>query len=97
MTDNEKELMPCPFCGGDAVFDGYKIYLGHGDYTEEYSIHCSECRCNHRDSFKDPNDAIKAWNTRPQPRIEDTDVSDALDTLDAVDLELLSFESKNVA
>lgn len=56
----EKELLPCPFCGGEARLDV-------GDY---YNIGCANSNClmftvNKVRSCRDKDECIKSWNTRP--------------------------------
>lgn len=60
------ELLPCPFCGGEAYIDG----------TEDahFFVGCRDCFCNVGESydrdampehmFYTVEDAAKAWNTR---------------------------------
>lgn len=51
-----KELKPCPFCGGEA-FEYYS-----GSQFEFCEVVCKECGC--RSKRKTEAEAIKAWNTR---------------------------------
>jgi len=56
MTDsNATELLPCPFCGGEASARFY--------YKGRYAIHCDKCDA-HRDLSDTKAEAIEAWNTR---------------------------------
>ena len=60
-----KELKPCPFCGGEAT-------TSHGFNTagQYFFISCEECGCRTRDFYKwyDGENyeikAVEAWNTR---------------------------------
>ena len=53
MTDNRTtELLPCPFCGGEAL----PIYGGK-------RIMCLDCSLNTK-LYKTADEAIAAWNTR---------------------------------
>lgn len=51
-----KELKPCPFCGGEA-FEYYS-----GSQFEFCEVVCKECGC--RSKGKTEAEAIEAWNTR---------------------------------
>ena len=51
------ELKPCPFCGGEVVLQA----LYGGNYVE-----CGTCKCS-TERFVKIEDAIQAWNTRPNP------------------------------
>ena len=68
---SEIKLLPCPFCGGEAV-----IYHQSSKYTNRDGnyVHCMECGCRtklfecygnttktHEDTKQE---AIEAWNTR---------------------------------
>lgn len=51
------ELLPCPFCGGEA-----KIYQ---NYMGQYNIQCEKCRCVFWTKNCRRVDYVKiAWNTR---------------------------------
>ena len=50
------ELLPCPFCGGEAVFNTYRTTC---------SVDCPECRIGtYQVALDDYKAAIDAWNTR---------------------------------
>lgn len=55
----KNDLLPCPFCGGEAQTDYWDI--GKTMYTVE----CRACfgMCY---SLGDEKSAIKSWNTRPE-------------------------------
>ena len=56
---SELELLPCPFCGGEAKIATYD--WGHS--VKEYWIYCNPCDCaSGRCHSKEG--AINAWNTR---------------------------------
>ena len=70
MTDIQKsELLPCPFCGGEAEVE-VAVKRNECRYYEredpdEYRIVCTRCgACNSDRSFKDKAGQIKAWNNR---------------------------------
>ena len=69
MTDNRTtELLPCPFCGGEAVLD--KVDEG-ADYRPWfwYTVHCSnrDCVCASLcQEYETEAEAIAAWNTRAE-------------------------------
>ncbi len=68
MTEQPPELLPCPFCGGEAhhsedtvdMVGG--IALNGGHYI--YHIRNSGCRLDFTGYFRSKADAITAWNTR---------------------------------
>lgn len=58
----KEELMPCPFCGGDA-----RVYkdLCHTDLsTTFYTVICTKCGARTHNNFLE--DAIKKWNRRTE-------------------------------
>lgn len=71
------ELLPCPFCGGEAS----KESKGLGDayaYASEVSYTCKSCGCSraatgdtskggYADNSTVEKRALKAWNTRTPP------------------------------
>lgn len=73
MSDAERELKPCPFCGGEAS-DRESSYLGHGLHTNGPSwriVGCFECGIvfSERDAVGVPvilrrGWPAKMWNTR---------------------------------
>lgn len=79
MTDsNATELLPCPFCGGNAE-------IAEGMYTAwegGYSIRCRKCALTFgasgrlgevyewSSSFKTESEAIAAWNSRAERTCE---------------------------
>lgn len=57
------ELLPCPFCGGEAVFNTYRTTC---------SVDCPECRIGtYQVALDDYKAAIEAWNTRAEMSHED--------------------------
>jgi len=57
MTQPTIELLPCPFCGGKAVFDGN----GFGDYYAR----CVACGARSSDwHCEERGQAAERWNTR---------------------------------
>lgn len=67
MTDKETmpELLPCPFCGGDAICDIGMSPVG----SKNYFVYCPEHMFHEAEVFsKDGmNKAIERWNTRHNP------------------------------
>lgn len=63
---SEIKLLPCPFCGGEAIIQvisshTHEITKWLPDYNGEAIVEC-ECGCSiMRDTEEE---AIKAWNTR---------------------------------
>jgi hypothetical protein len=58
------ELLPCPFCGGEA---GLFEVKGIGNDLLGYTVGCTEAHCEIRPSITkdlDKEGVIKAWNTR---------------------------------
>lgn len=63
MTMISEELLPCPFCGGDAR-------LGiSGDYGDgDPQVHCDNLQCRISGPYCDTEaEAIAAWNLRTSP------------------------------
>ena len=61
-----KELKPCPFCGGKAVIN-HDTMFGSDNPTEYYRVYCTndECSMGCPDAlFDSEEEIIKDWNTR---------------------------------
>jgi Lar family restriction alleviation protein len=71
MMRHNKELKPCPFCGGQAIY--YHQSSKYTDYDGDY-VYCHKCGCRtklfvcfngtgktHNDTMKE---AADAWNRR---------------------------------
>jgi predicted RNA-binding Zn-ribbon protein involved in translation (DUF1610 family) len=58
---SEQELLPCPFCGGEAEITRY------GDNRKSTIVECTECGCRleNGEAFRHGT----AWNTRPAPTV----------------------------
>lgn len=54
------ELRSCPFCGGEAELEHLEI--------DGYLAHCSKCDGMIEKWFDTKDEAIAAWNRRPEPR-----------------------------
>lgn len=67
-TDNQRELKPCPFCGGWARMLNRSIGIrGRSGYDWWHSIQCAKCNAavGYDDNrYRNKADAIAAWNTR---------------------------------
>ena len=64
---SNKELKPCPFCGGEAE---YKIFNDTCYKNNWYSmVHCNKCGTIMQGDY---NEAIEKWNTRNYPEIPDS-------------------------
>lgn len=63
MTDNRTtELLPCPFCGGEAELKEYKPNVSGVAICMECGARSSICKNNHTGGWKPK--AVEAWNTR---------------------------------
>ncbi len=71
---SDTRLLPCPFCGGEAMLVYYHEELGlvHVDSEEELEddsisafVHCFECSTEvFPYEAEKPKEVIEAWNTR---------------------------------
>lgn len=64
LVDTMRELLPCPFCGGNA--EPY-IAFPRSEYPWHVSVdHGEECPMRITDShcYRDENELREAWNTR---------------------------------
>ena len=59
MSLNPPELLPCPFCGGDA-----DLSFDKGHHPTWWKVTCIDCGCRTQTNTTDQNRAIAAWNTR---------------------------------
>ena len=61
-----KELKPCPFCGGEVTADN--IHFSHNNAT--YYLECPNCfvhfGANHKGDYGSPEEVVDEWNTRYQ-------------------------------
>jgi Lar family restriction alleviation protein len=63
MTDNRTtELLPCPFCGGEA---SKRLFYG-----TRYGVYCDECDARVGGLFLTEAEAIAAWNARAERTCE---------------------------
>lgn len=68
MTSTERELLPCPFCGGDELSHGWSAPGVDGSATT------GEVQCHTCDALlwkETEAEAITAWNTRASNTRED--------------------------
>ena len=61
---SKPELLPCPFCGEQAVEDETE----QGDGQTRYEVVCSYC-CGSMCSYTSMKRAIKGWNVRAAPEL----------------------------
>jgi transcription initiation factor TFIIIB Brf1 subunit/transcription initiation factor TFIIB len=59
MTDDTKDLMPCPFCGGTDLYADLVCIGGR--------IECNYCGCVLQLPEKSPDTQVISWNTRSTP------------------------------
>ena len=71
-----EELKPCPFCGGDAVYD--PPHQNVGDYVHEVGCETIGCMVLPKVVHLDEYAARQAWNTRTSPKVKPLEW-DALD------------------
>lgn len=64
---SNKELLPCPFCGGEADIHTYEDMLTDKNYTE---VVCGYCGVGTKGDTQ--SEAIDAWNTRNYPVFPDS-------------------------
>lgn len=66
-------LLPCPFCGGEAVID-----QENNGIEMTYGIHCPNCHCAIIDTgtFNTKQEVINIWNNRYEPPNEPLTVVD---------------------
>lgn len=62
MSKEEQKLRECPFCRSENVHQGY-------DLISDPIVYCATCGAN-SGPYNTPQQAVAAWNTRPQPAIE---------------------------
>ena len=72
---NNKELKPCPFCGGEADIHTYEDMLTDKNYTE---VVCGYCGVGTKGDTQ--SEAIKAWNTRNNPKKQDSSNTNVVET-----------------
>lgn len=84
------DLKPCPFCGGQAVYDFHaKGMPGAWENDCDHWIYCEAEDCFANVGLCESKaEAITAWNTRPTPLAEEAFMSAVWDALkaDASDL-----------
>ena len=69
---SNKELKPCPFCGGEADIEGI---------PQLYYISCKNCYADMR-AYGSKAEAINAWNTRNYLEKQDSSISEKI--IDAI-------------
>lgn len=61
------DLLPCPFCGGEAQRDSNNAH--NGDRMDDFlwfAVYCPTCLCASTPSFDTPDEAVAAWNRRAE-------------------------------
>ena len=71
MSNLNDHLLPCPFCGGEAILWKMKNIAFNWNRWE---VHCSGCGTE-KTNYGSPNDAINAWNYRKQMNVKLIDVN----------------------
>lgn len=74
MTEIERKLLPCPFCGGEA--DCNNTGVNDKDGNPIWWVECISCGANVEGDNNSEKAATKAWNTRAEQR-EDAGACDA--------------------
>ena len=73
------ELLPCPFCGGDADVVAYSPRLLRPSCNHTYCVVCNECEMlfgwdiDYGGRYDTEDDAMIAWNTRAAVEMEGRD------------------------
>lgn len=67
MTENKEELLPCPFCGGEAKFKS--SIFNNDDKKSLGNVHCVKCYASTGGDLQIYEQAIENWNTRATPKI----------------------------
>lgn len=77
MTEPNTELLPCPFCGGEAQYTTDQDAYSYTTYGRPwFSVGCEICGITFNDKLEwdensritkecHPKDSFEAWNTRP--------------------------------
>lgn len=63
------ELLPCPFCGGEAQIQHQFHKVGY-DILDWYGVYCHNPFCAHVCGHDTEAEAIEAWNTRAERTCE---------------------------
>lgn len=59
----DRELLPCPFCGGFDGQDNYRPLIIYHSERQEYWVECDACGASTAEG-QDVSDVIARWNTR---------------------------------
>jgi hypothetical protein len=59
-TQDGTELLPCPFCGGEAIMD---VDESHDEFVW-HSVGCGSCNCLMDQASDSAEDAARCWNNR---------------------------------
>lgn len=74
------ELKPCPFCGKEAIIDGYDLF--------GYFVRCTYCSIVQDKLFGQKCDAIRRWNTRKGEKTMSVVKSDIVTFTNVMQVEL---------
>lgn len=55
---SEIKLLPCPFCGGEAILRGHCVF------ENAWMVECQNKECKCKTEFAPKEEAIEIWNTR---------------------------------
>lgn len=68
-----KNLLPCPFCGGEAQVQHQSRKL-YGDAVDWYGVYCNKQFCGYVSGQSTEAEAIAAWNTRAERTCRETTI-----------------------
>ena len=67
---SEIKLLPCPFCGGEAIQEAGERIVCYDEYEYFECVHCTNCKASVEGETVE--EAVNKWNTRkPMERILD--------------------------
>ena len=63
MSEQNTELLPCPFCGGEADIMIVPGFFEQGLSSDGWFVTCKKCKVHQKPHVSD-HDAMDAWNQR---------------------------------